>query len=110
VAITCFQRAIALDAEYALAYAGLADCYGILRVYGWISAEEGNPPGKQAAAQAMALDPSLAETNFSYGFCTFYCDRKWRDAGPHMQRALEINPRSALSQGYLACFCAGVDA
>jgi len=106
VAITCFQQAIALDAEYALAYAGLADCYGILRVYGWISAEEGNPPGKKAAARGMALDPSLAETNFSHGFCLFYCDRKWRSAGPHIERAIEINPRSALAQGYMACFAA----
>ena len=106
VAITCFQQAIALDAEYALAYAGLADCYGILRVYGWISAEEGNPPGKKAAARAMALDPSLAEANFSQGFCAFYCERQWRDAGPHFQRAIEINPRSALAQGYMGCFFA----
>jgi serine/threonine protein kinase/tetratricopeptide (TPR) repeat protein len=106
VAITCFQQAIALDAEYALAYAGLADCYGILRVYGWISAEEGNAPGREAAARAMALDPSLAETNFSNGFCTFYCTRQWREAGPHFERALEVNPRSALAQGYMACFAA----
>jgi eukaryotic-like serine/threonine-protein kinase len=106
VAITCFQQAIALDAEYALAYAGLADCYGILRVYGWISAAEGNEPGNAAAARAMALDPSLTETNFSRGFCAFYCTRRWREAGPHIQRALEINPRSALAQGYMGCFSA----
>jgi serine/threonine protein kinase len=41
VAILCFEQAIKLDSQYALAYAGLADCYGILRFYGWISAEAG---------------------------------------------------------------------
>jgi TolB-like protein len=104
VGISSFRQAIALDADYALAYAGLADCYGILRGYGWISAAEGNPPCKKAAARAMALDPSLAETNFSFGFCTFYCDRTWREGGPHIRRALEINPRSALAHGWMACF------
>ena len=43
MAIQCFEQAIKIDPQYALAYAGLADCYGILRVYGWVSAEEGRP-------------------------------------------------------------------
>jgi serine/threonine-protein kinase len=106
VAIQCFEQAITLDAEYALAYAGLADSYGILRVYGWMSADEANPRALDAVARAMAIDPSLAESNFSNAFAIFYCERKWREAGPHYARALEINPRSSLSQGYSGCFAA----
>ncbi len=109
VAIQCFEQAIALDAEYALAYAGLADCYGILRVYGWMSALEANPRAQAAAAKAMALDPSLAEANFSKAFATFYATRQWREAGPQFARALALNPRNPLSHGYCACFAAMVN-
>ncbi len=108
VAIQCFEQAIALDAEYALAYAGLADCYGILRVYGWMSAVEANPRAVAAAARAMALDPALPEANFSKAFATFYATRQWREAGPQFARALALNPRNPLSQGYCACFAAMV--
>src|SRR5262249_11901792 len=37
IAIRWFEQAIALDPDYALAYAGLADCHIILRPYGWAS-------------------------------------------------------------------------
>lgn len=40
-AIKSFEQAIQLDPEYALAYSGLADSYGILQFYGWMAPEEG---------------------------------------------------------------------
>ena len=71
-ATKAFEEAIELDPEFALAYSGLADCYGILRVYGWISAAEGGPPAFAAMSKAVALDPNLCEVIFSRGFYTFY--------------------------------------
>ncbi|MEO7133320.1 MAG: protein kinase [Vicinamibacterales bacterium] len=104
IAIQCFQQAIALDQRYALAYCGLADCYGILRVYGWTPASENRRLAEAAVTQAMALAPDLAEANFSKGFYTFYFERRWRDAGPHFKRATELNPRSPLIQMYTGLF------
>jgi serine/threonine protein kinase/tetratricopeptide (TPR) repeat protein len=104
LAIQSFQQAIQIDPQYALAYAGLADCYGILRVYGWVSAEEGRPPAYAAMTQAMALDPTSWEANFSRGFYIFYFDRDWRQAEPHFQKAIAINPRSSLAHAYYAIF------
>lgn len=75
VAIQCFEQAIKLDPGYALAYAGLADCYGILRVYGRMPAEAGRPPAHAAMTRAMTLAPSLWEVNFSRAFYTFYFER-----------------------------------
>ena len=106
VAIQCFEQAIALDPRYALAYCGLADCYGILRVYGWTPAEENRAPAAAAVEKAMAIDPSLAESNFSKAFYTFYFERKWRAARPHFEKAVAINPRSSLSQTYSGLFAA----
>jgi serine/threonine protein kinase/tetratricopeptide (TPR) repeat protein len=106
VAIQCFEQAIQLDPQYALAYAGLADCYGILRLYGWVSAEDGRPPAHAAMTQAIRLAPELWEVNFSRGFYAFYFERHWREAGPHFLKAIAINPRSSLAQAYYGQFLA----
>ncbi len=104
VAIQSFEEAIKIDPEYALAYAGLADCYGILRVYGWISAEEGRPKAQAAMTKAMTLAPASWEANFSHAFYWFYFERDWRQAELHFQKAVAINPRSSLAQAYYAIF------
>ncbi len=104
MAIQCFEQAIKLDPQYALAYAGLADCYGILRVYGWVSAEEGRPRAHAAMTKAMTLAPASWEANFSHAFYIFYFERNWREAQPHFQKAIAINPRSSLAQAYYAIF------
>jgi non-specific serine/threonine protein kinase len=106
LAIQCFEQTIKLDPRYALAYAGLADCYGILRVYGWLSAEAGRAPAHAAMTQAMTLAPSLWEVNFSRAFYAFYFERAWREAGPYFQKAIAINPRSSLAQVYYGTFLA----
>ncbi len=106
MAIQCFEQAIEKDPRYALAYAGLADCYGILRAYGWISAETGRPPAHAAMTQAVALSPSIWEVIFSRGFYVFYLERDWRAAEPHFRKAVEINPRSSLAQAYYGFFLA----
>ena len=104
LAIQCFERTIKLDPQYALAYAGLADCYGIYRFYGWITVEAGQPQARAAMTQAMKLAPTLWETNFSRGFYLFYYERDWRQAEPYFQKAIAINPRSSLGQVYYSLF------
>ena len=102
----CFQQAIELDPQFALAYSGLADCYGILRVYGWVSAEDGKPPALAAVTKAAALAPALWEVIFSRGFYAFYFASNWREAGPHFQKAVAITPHSSIAQGYYGIFLA----
>ena len=104
IAIQCFEQAIALDSEYALAYCGLADCYGILHVYGWTRAEEIRDQAAAAVAKAMALDPGLAESNFSKAFYVLYFERRWRDAASYFAAARRVNPHSSLIQAYSALF------
>ena len=103
-AITSYEQAIQLDPDFALAYSGLADCYGILRVYGWISAEEGGPPALAAMSKAVSLAPNLWEVIFSRGFYTFYFGRSWREAGPDFEKAVSCNPHSSLANGYMSIF------
>ncbi|MFZ0337675.1 MAG: protein kinase [Terracidiphilus sp.] len=102
----CFQQALEFDPCSALAWSGLADCYGILRVYGWISHEEAQTPALAAVTKAVELAPELWEVNFSRAIYAFYFVRNWREAGPHFQKAIEINPRSSLAQAYFGIFLA----
>ena len=100
LAIRCFEDAIKLDSRYALAYAGLADCYGILGAHAWLPPKDAGPPAHAAVTQAMALAPSLWEVNFSRGFYAFWFEPAWREAEPYFQKAILINPRSSLARGY----------
>jgi TolB-like protein/Flp pilus assembly protein TadD len=105
-AIQYFEQAIKLDPGYALAYAGLADCHGILRAWGWMSAQASRPPALAAVTQAMALAPSLWEVNFAQALYVLHFERSWLKAEPYFERAIAINPRSSLAQVYYGLFLA----
>jgi TolB-like protein len=102
MAVQYFEQSIAIDPGYALAYAGLADCYGILNFYGWLPDSVTQPKAYAAMTRAVALGSSLWECNFSQGFYLFYFDRAWRDAEAHFRKAIALNPRSSLACTYYA--------
>src|SRR5215813_5057028 len=62
-ALECFKQAVALDPEYALAWAGLADSYTTLGYNGFAHPAATMPKGIEAARRAVDLDPSLAEAH-----------------------------------------------
>jgi TolB-like protein len=101
MAIRLFEQVIALDPGYALAYAGLADCYSVYRVYGWFPADTAQPRVREAVARAMALDSELAEVNFAQALYTFYFERHWRGGIDQLRRAIALNPRFAGAHAYL---------
>jgi serine/threonine protein kinase/Tfp pilus assembly protein PilF len=105
-AIRLFEQAIELDPNYSLAYAGLADCYSILRVYGWTPPQHSQPRALDAVTRAMALDPLLPEAHFSRALYEFYFERHWRTAKDHFLRAIQMSPRMAMFQAYYALFLA----
>ncbi|HEY8550886.1 MAG TPA: tetratricopeptide repeat protein, partial [Vicinamibacterales bacterium] len=106
LAIKHFEEAIALDPEFALAYSGLADCYSILRVYGWTPVEHTRPRAAEAVARALALEPDLPEARFSKALYTFYFDQHWRAARVDFEEALRATPESATFEAYYGLFLA----
>jgi tetratricopeptide (TPR) repeat protein len=61
-ALELFRQAIELDANYALAWAGIADCYGQLCQWGKsVDSAESTRLGLEAARRAISLNPSLPE-------------------------------------------------
>jgi serine/threonine protein kinase/tetratricopeptide (TPR) repeat protein len=104
LAIQYFNRAIALDENFALAYSGLSDSWGIYRPYGWLSADACRPQARAAIERAIALAPDLAEVQFSMGLHIYYFEREWRNAEPHLRRAIELNPQWSWPHIYLGMF------
>jgi adenylate cyclase len=105
-ALRYFEESSHLDPSNALAFTGLADCYAILTCYGWIAACAARDPAFAAMQRAVALAPDLWETSYTQGLHIFTFDRTWRNAQPFFERAVAINPRSALAQAWLALFLA----
>ena len=95
------KQAIAKDPGYALAYAALADSYGLLRFYGGASRDESVVPAEIAAKKALELDDSLAEAHASLGLIAteeLEIDRGVRE----LERAVQLNPNYATAHHWLA--------
>jgi TolB-like protein/tetratricopeptide (TPR) repeat protein len=91
VALQYFQRAIELDPNFALAYAGLADAYGEQADADQPS-EKALALSKQAALRALAINPDLPEAHVSLADVVFYSEWKWADADREYKRALQLKP------------------
>jgi eukaryotic-like serine/threonine-protein kinase len=90
-AIEQFQQAADRDPNYALAYAGLADCYCLLELYAGTPASETLPKAKAFAERALQLDNSLAEAHTSLGY-TYDGLWQWGKAEDEFKRSIELNP------------------
>jgi len=99
-----FQRAIAEDPKYAIAYAGLADSYGLLTSYGVRPATETMPKAKAAALHALELDDNLAEAHASLAMIHWGFDWDMPGAEKEYRRALELAPGYATAHHWYALY------
>jgi TolB-like protein/Tfp pilus assembly protein PilF len=93
--IEYFAQAIAKDPGYAPAYAGMADCYTWLGVFGFTEAREAMPQARDAAVHALKLDDSLAAAHVSLGYVKALYDWDWPGAKREFDRAAELSPGDA---------------
>ncbi|HSM60131.1 MAG TPA: tetratricopeptide repeat protein, partial [Longimicrobiales bacterium] len=91
-AIELFDRALAIDPEYAPANAGLAEAFLLLPQYGSMPVSEAVPRARRAAEAALADDPTLASAHAALGFILNNHDRDWRAAEGAFRRAIELDP------------------
>jgi serine/threonine protein kinase/Flp pilus assembly protein TadD len=86
-----FARAIVIDANYARAYAGVADCCSFLYMYS--EASEANlKEADTASRKALALDPELAEAHASRGLAVLL-DKRYAEAEKEFETAIRLNPK-----------------
>ncbi len=91
--IECFEEAISLDPDYALAYAGLADAYSLLGWYRYLTADEAHERIQEAAGKALELEACVPEACTSRAYAKFIYEWDFPGAETEFQRAIELNPR-----------------
>jgi serine/threonine-protein kinase len=102
-----FKEAVERDPQYALAFAGLADCHTQLGDYGYLRPGEARRGAEEAARRAIEIDESLAEAHASLAYPTMLYDWDWSAAEREFKRAIELNPDYATAhQLYAECLTA----
>jgi serine/threonine-protein kinase len=104
-AVEFFERAIVEDGQYAQAYSGLADAYGLLGHYGAMAPAEVWTKAASNAAWAVLLDENSAEAHTSLAHVKSTQDWDWLGAEREFQRALGLNPRHATARHWYAMSC-----
>jgi TolB-like protein/tetratricopeptide (TPR) repeat protein len=100
--IDYFNQAISKDPGYALAYAGLADSYVILSVFGAASPQDSIPQARAAAKKALELDDTLAEAHASSGRIAGPYDFEFDRSIAEFERAIQLNPNYAMAHHWLS--------
>jgi TolB-like protein/DNA-binding winged helix-turn-helix (wHTH) protein/Flp pilus assembly protein TadD len=99
-----FEQAIKKDPEYALAYAGLADCYALLGGYSLSPQDTFIPKARAAATKALSLDPSLSQAHEALAVIAQNYDYDWKVAEAEYRRAIELDPNNAAAHHWYAEF------
>jgi serine/threonine protein kinase/tetratricopeptide (TPR) repeat protein len=100
--IELFQRAIVADPNYALAYAGLSDAYGVSTGYGvLIEPKQAFALADEASRKAVDLDDSLPEAHRARANI-LASQFRWSESEKEFRRALALNPNDASAHYFYA--------
>jgi serine/threonine protein kinase/Tfp pilus assembly protein PilF len=98
-----YNQAIAIDPNYALAYAGLSNIYRNGVVNGILEPKEFLPKAEAAARKALELDGRLAQAHSA--LANFKRETwDWAGAGREYQRSIQLNPNLARAHANYAVF------
>ena len=97
-AVQYFEKAIALDPQYAEAHAGLAKTYGGINFFGYLPPRDYVEKWRAAAALALEFESSLANAHEAYAEINYYYDWNWPEAEKSFQQAISLNENYA--EGY----------
>ena len=92
-AVEHYQRALEIDPQSALTYAGLAHCSLLMGTgeYGLRAPSEMMEKARVAALKALSIDDSIAEAHLSLAMVKFRFDWDWEGAEREFRRALELD-------------------
>ena len=98
IAIQYYEKALEEDHNYALAYAGLADAYTFLGLYGYIAPLEGRRKAEENARKALTLDENLAEAHYVLGDSyILFSPANFSLGDRELRRAIELSPSLAIA-------------
>jgi serine/threonine protein kinase/Flp pilus assembly protein TadD len=106
-----FDRAIARDPNFALAYASIAQVYAEHGIEGSVgmSPEDSIRRAKEAVARALVLDDELAEAHGIAGLIRFVFDFDWQGAEREFLKAIELSPGSAEVHDHYGWLCGALE-
>jgi len=94
-AIDCYEQAIALDPNYALAYTGLAGAHVFMTIYGGLPGGEEFPKARAAAEKALQIEPNLPAALSALGSISIFYDRDFAAFERYQNKAVELSPNNA---------------
>lgn len=101
--IEYFELAIRIDPDYAIAYAGLAECYCMLISFDLVPPRSSMPKAKEAAQKAISLEPNIAEAHAALGWILLN-DWEWTAAEKEFKLAIALNANYATGHHYYAIY------
>jgi len=105
ISVNYYNAALEKDPNYALAYAGLANSYNVMGIYGPLSAVEAGPKAREAALKALKLD-DLVEAHTALGGAKIFFGWDWPAAAEELRRAKEIDPNNMDAHSLYAYYLA----
>lgn len=100
--IEFYRRAIELDPNYALAFAGLAQAYATLPITSDVPSTDAFPQAQLAAQRALELDPDLVEARIVLGTIAFWYNWRWADAEKELRAAIAADPNNSDAHRFYA--------
>jgi TolB-like protein/AraC-like DNA-binding protein len=97
-----YEKAIALDSNFAAAYAGLANARFNLSAWGWLPPAEGGLKAIELSMRALAIDPDFAEAHAVKGAFHVWGQRKFEEGRKEFITAVGLNPNFATTHQWYA--------
>jgi TolB-like protein/AraC-like DNA-binding protein/Tfp pilus assembly protein PilF len=107
--IEYYSKAIEIDPEYSYAYAGLADTYLILAIWGNLPPMEGYPKVKEFALKALSINNSVGEAHATLAEIFWRYEGSLKLGEMQYKRAIEMVPNYATAHQWYAeyLWCVG---
>lgn len=104
-AVEFFEKAITEDSQYAEAFSGLSDAFGLLANYGVLSPSDVWTKAASSAVSAVMLDDNSAESHTSLAHVKSTQDWDWPGAEKEFRRAISLNPRHPTAHHWYGISC-----
>lgn len=98
MAISLYEKALALDSNYADAHLGLAECYSFLGTTTAIPFEEGWAKTIDHTNQALALDGQSSGVHYQLSNQAFFIESDYNKALIEAKKAIALGPNNAVAQ------------
>ena len=97
-ALELFRKAVELNPDYALAWAGIADAFTGMAIAGSVRGPESKANAIAAATRSIELNPTAAAGHAALACATLIHENNRASAKQEFERALELNPNDVVGR------------